>query len=136
PGSGERHPGLQARKRAERRRPAGAPGARRAPMPRSIEPELATLVSDAPEGDGWIHEIKFDGYRFLAFLERGRARLVSRNGLDWTGRLPGLAAEIAALPAGRIVLDGELVTLTSGGVSDFAALKDALGRRDEENLVY
>jgi bifunctional non-homologous end joining protein LigD len=93
-------------------------------------------VTEAPEGDDWIHEIKFDGYRFLAFLERGRARLVSRNGLDWTGRLPGLAAEIAALPAGRLVLDGELVTLTSEGVSDFAALKDALGRRDEENLIY
>jgi bifunctional non-homologous end joining protein LigD len=116
--------------------PRELPGAQRAPMPRSIEPELATLVYDAPEGDGWIHEIKFDGYRFMAFLERGRARLVSRNGLDWTNRLPGLAAEIAALPAGRLVLDGELVTLTSEGVSNFAALKDALGKRDEENLIY
>jgi len=93
-------------------------------------------VSAAPEGDGWIHEIKFDGYRFLAFLERGRASLRSRNGLDWTERLPGLAAEIAALPAERLVLDGELVTLTSEGISDFAALKDALGRRDEGTLVY
>ncbi len=116
--------------------PRELPGARRSPMPRSIEPELATLVAEAPEGDGWIHEIKFDGYRFLAFLEGGRARLVSRNGLDWTARLPGLAAEIAALPARRLVLDGELVTLTSEGVSDFAALKDALGRQDEETLIY
>jgi bifunctional non-homologous end joining protein LigD len=116
--------------------PRELPGARRAPLPRLIEPELATLVSDAPDGDDWIHEIKFDGYRFLAFLERGRARLVSRNGLDWTSRLSGLAAEIAALPAGRLLLDGEVVTLTSGGISDFAALKDALGRRDEEKLFY
>jgi bifunctional non-homologous end joining protein LigD len=111
-------------------------GARPSSPPRSIEPEFATLVSEAPEGDDWIHEIKFDGYRFLAFLEGGRARLQSRNGLDWTERLPGLAAEIATLPARRLVLDGEVVTLTREGVSDFGALKDALGRRDEENLFY
>jgi bifunctional non-homologous end joining protein LigD len=116
--------------------PAEVPGARRGPIPPSIAPELATLVSRAPEGDDWIHEIKLDGYRFLAFLERGRARLLSRNGLDWTSRLPGLAAEIASLPAGGLVLDGEVVTLTKEGISDFGALKDALGRKDEKNLLY
>src|SRR5262249_33574524 len=64
--------------------PGELSGARRAPLPRSLEPELATLVPSAPEGDEWIHEIKFDGYRFLTTVERGHARLVTRNGVDWS----------------------------------------------------
>jgi bifunctional non-homologous end joining protein LigD len=122
--------------RPESVRSAPLPAGRRAPLPRSVEPELATLVAAPPEGDDWIHEIKFDGYRFLAVLARGRVRLFSRNGLEWTGRLPALAAELAALPAREAVLDGELVALNEGGVSEFEALKDALGRRDEKGLTY
>jgi bifunctional non-homologous end joining protein LigD len=118
-------------------RSAPAPFGKPGPLPAVVEPELATLVREAPEGDGWLHEIKFDGVRLLAFLDRGKARLVSRNNLDWTGRLPFLAKDLAErLPAGSALLDGELVAMKDGRVSDFGLLKEALGRRDQANLVY
>src|SRR5262249_24496926 len=66
---------------------AAIPGARQAKLPSRVAPLLATLAETAPDGDNWLHEVKFDGYRILAFLEGGRVRLVSRNGLDWTSRL-------------------------------------------------
>jgi bifunctional non-homologous end joining protein LigD len=110
---------------------------KKAPFPAEVRPQLATLVTQAPAGDDWVHEIKFDGYRFLAFVEHGKARLVSRNGRDWSGRLPALSEALAGkLPAETAILDGELVAVAPNGVSDFAALKDALGRRQEEGLLY
>src|SRR3954467_1320999 len=98
---------------------------RRAPFPPILQPELATLVSEAPTGDAWVHEIKFDGYRFLAYLRGGRVRLFSRNGRGGTRQLPRLCALLAVrFPAKTAVLDGELVALNEDGISDFSALKD------------
>src|SRR5262245_11445642 len=65
---------------------SGMKGARRAAMPAQVRPELATLVSGVPEGDEWLHEVKYDGYRALCRIERGNARFFTREGHDWTAR--------------------------------------------------
>ena len=64
-----------------------------------MPPSLATLHVDAPSGQGWVHEIKFDGYRIQARLDRGKVRLLTRKGLDWTEKFPNVAAAVAKLPA-------------------------------------
>ena len=64
------------------------PGARRAPLPKQVDAQLATLVNDPPRGDDWLHEMKLDGYRILARMEKRKARLWSRNAKDWTERFP------------------------------------------------
>src|SRR5262245_594052 len=76
--------------------PGACSGARLAAVPTKIDAELATLEDAAPEGDAWLHEVKFDGYRILAHIAGGRARLISRNQLDWTNRFRRIAE---ALPA-------------------------------------
>jgi bifunctional non-homologous end joining protein LigD len=108
--------------------PGSVAGARKAPLPRRAAPQLATLVTAPPEGDDWLHEIKLDGYRLLCRLERGKARLVSRNGHDWTDRFPALAEAVAALPTDAALLDGEAVVFDARGRSDFQALQGSLGR--------
>jgi bifunctional non-homologous end joining protein LigD len=118
--------------------PATIPGARRAPLPRSLEPELATLVSEAPAGDGWIHEIKFDGYRVMARLENGKATLFTRRGVDWTDHFPTLIGAVGELPARQAIFDGETVYLGSDGTTDFSRLAAALqsGTDPEARVVY
>jgi bifunctional non-homologous end joining protein LigD len=121
---------------AERRRladlAAAVPGARRAPMPRTVEPELATLVSAPPTGDQWLHEIKFDGYRVICEIERGKARLLTRRGKDWSDRFPPVAAAAAELTAGDAVLDGEVTVLLLDGKTSFQALQESLGEAGGE----
>ncbi len=112
-------------------------GARRAPLPDFIEPQLATLVSAAPEGDDWLHEIKLDGYRILARIEGGKTRLDSRRGHDWSARLPSLASALGTLPVQSALLDGELVVLNEQGLSDFQLLQNSLQEgRDARCLYY
>ena len=114
----------------------GLAGARKAPLPRAPKPQLATLVDSAPRGDDWLHEIKFDGYRILARLARGKVTLLTRNGLDWTGKFPAIAAAVVALPVDNAVLDGEVVALAANGQSSFAALQQALSDGATGALVY
>src|ERR1700744_4136900 len=102
-------------------------------MPDFVEPELARVV-DTPPGGGWAHEVKFDGYRIAARVERGRTVLRTRKGLDWTGRFPEIAKEARALP--DCLIDGEIVSLDAKGVSDFGGLQAALSDRKTGNLVY
>ena len=97
-----------------------------AAAPEFIEPELATLVDKAPEGDAWFHEIKFDGYRIGCRLEGGIATLLTRGGLDWTDRFPHIADELELLKRRDAYLDGEVVALNAKGISDFGGLQDAL----------
>jgi bifunctional non-homologous end joining protein LigD len=118
------------RKRASpdawRDRAAALPGARRSAFPAGFAPELCIQKKTPPDGDDWVHETKWDGYRLLADLERGRARLRSRNDLDWTARVPSITAAIEALPVASARIDGELVALDAKERSDFSALQAAL----------
>lgn len=111
-------------------------GARKKALPASVEPELATLGQKAPAGDDWLHEIKFDGYRILARLDRGDVRLLTRNAKDWSERFPELRDALAKLDVGGALLDGELVSLDSSGVSRFGALQEAISEGRTDALVY
>ncbi|MBL8059883.1 MAG: DNA ligase D [Chthonomonas sp.] len=102
----------------------GAKEKQTTPMPKEMRPQLATLGTDPPQGEDWIHEIKFDGYRILAFLKDGKARLLSRNGVDYTKTFRTVAKSIEELPVGEAILDGEVVILNEKGISDFGALQN------------
>jgi len=95
---------------------------------------LCALVERAPEGRGWLHEVKLDGYRLQAVVAGGAARLLTRSGLDWTGRFPALAASLERLP--DAVLDVELVATDAEGQPDFAALKAAIEGGDTGALRF
>ena len=95
-------------------------------LPRFVEPCLATLVDKAPDAKRWLHEIKFDGYRIQARLDNGEVKLMTRKGLDWTRKLPGVAAAVGRLHAKTALIDGELVVETSKGVSSFSLLQEDL----------
>lgn len=104
-----------------------APRRRRDPFPREIGLQLARLVERAPSGPGWVHEIKYDGYRFIAMRENRRVKIVSRNGIDWTAKLPALRAAVLALPCRDCILDGELVAFDAEGRSRFDLLQRRFG---------
>ncbi len=106
----------------QRSRQSRPPSSR--PGPHAVAPQLATLVDAAPEGDGWLHEIKYDGYRLHAIVEDGAVRLITRNGKDWTAQYPAVATELAELPAEAAVLDGEVVVVRADGKTSFQALQN------------
>lgn len=117
--------------------PGSAKGARKARMPGFVEPMLATLAASAPKGATWLHEIKFDGYRLQARIEAGRARLLTRSGLDWTDRFgPRVVSALAALPLASAILDGELVVETDAGAPDFPALQADLAEGRTDRFAY
>jgi bifunctional non-homologous end joining protein LigD len=111
-------------------------GLHAARLPDFVPPSLATLRADAPSGEGWVHEIKFDGYRVQARLDHGRVRLLTRKGLDWTGRFPNIAAAVAELPARNALIDGEVVVEDDHGVSSFSGLQAALKAGEQDAFIY
>jgi len=111
-------------------------GARKAAMPKELLPELATLVEDVPAGDDWLHEIKFDGYRLLVFIDGGRVRMLTRKANDWTDRFSGLAAPFAALPARQAIIDGEVVIVAPDGTTRFQLLQNVLNNGKQGELVF
>lgn len=116
--------------------PTRLAGARRAQLPRQVAPQLATLARQVPLQGDWLHEIKLDGYRLLARLDRGEVRLTTRNGKDWTRRFPEIAKALASLPVTSALLDGEVVALGQDGISHFGQLQEALSRGRTATLVY
>ena len=104
-------------------------GAKKAAFPGFVEPCLALLEEKPPDGDGWLHEIKFDGYRLMAAIDRKSIRLLTRSGLDWTDHFPGIAEVFADFPAKSALVDGEAVIEDENGVSSFSALQEALSER-------
>jgi bifunctional non-homologous end joining protein LigD len=104
-------------------------------LPEQFSPQLATLVDRAPEGD-WLYEIKFDGYRMLARIRDGEVRLFTRNGHDWTERLPRQAKALQALKLKDSWLDGEMVSLNGDGLPDFQALQNAFDVGRSLDIVY
>ncbi len=91
--------------------------------PRWVEPQLSKLVEKAPSGPQWVHEIKFDGYRMAARIERGKVQLLTRSGLDWTERYPATAAAFAKLPVKTAYIDGELCGVRADGVTSFELMQ-------------
>ncbi|MFL6966370.1 DNA ligase D [Pseudomonas alvandae] len=110
-------------------------GAVAGPMPETLKPELATLVESAPDGD-WLYEIKFDGYRVMARIDNGDVRLITRNGHDWTHKLPKQAEALAALGLESAWLDGEMVVANEQGVPDFQALQNAFDAGSSGKIAY
>ncbi|MDX8456732.1 DNA ligase D [Mesorhizobium sp. VK9D] len=102
-----------------------------------IEPQLATLEKDAPAGDDWLHEVKFDGYRMQAQIAGSDVRLLTRAGLDWTGKFDGpVTAALAGLKCRDAIIDGEIVVLADSGVSSFPLLQADLSARRADRFVY
>ena len=109
------------------RRAAGGTGAASDKPPAFEKPQLATLVGEAPEGDEWLHEVKFDGYRVLVAIGGGTARCFTRSGLDWTGKFTVIAEALESLECRSALIDGEVVAAgKAGGQSTFSALQKAL----------
>ena len=99
------------------------------------QPQLATLVKAAPDGDEWLHEIKYDGYRMGCLVEGGRVKLVSRNGKDWTDAFLPIVAAARELGVDRALLDGEAAILTADGRTSFQALQNWFSSGGDR-LVY
>jgi bifunctional non-homologous end joining protein LigD len=113
------------------------PGAARAPMPEFNPPCLATLMARPPEGDRFVHEIKFDGYRLQAHIKSVAVRLYTRSGLDWTAKFgTELAAALRSLAAADAIIDGELVVEGETGASDFSLLQAALSDGATSRFVF
>lgn len=104
-------------------------------IPQALKPQLATLVSQPPAGD-WTYEIKFDGYRMLARILDGEVRLFTRNGHDWTERLPKQVQALQALKLGDSWLDGEVVVLNDDGLPDFQGLQNAFEIGRSQHILF
>jgi len=122
---------------AAARKPASAPltGARKAKLPDTLKPELATLVEKAPDGP-WSYEVKFDGYRIMARIDHDEVRLFTRNGHDWTHKLPEQAKALAGMGLESAWLDGEMVVADEQGVPDFQALQNAFEAGRSAGILY
>ena len=109
--------------------------ARKSILPPFVEPALATLVDDVPTGDGWLYEIKHDGYRMQARIDGGSVKLLTRSGLDWTAKFEPTAGALNAMKLPSALIDAEIVVETQGGVSSFSALQQALAAGDTGSAV-
>lgn len=117
-------------KSAKPRKPAS-----KVELPDFVPPMLASLVATTPKDDRWLHEIKFDGYRLQARIAGGKARLLTRSGLDWTDRLAPIAEVLGGL-ADQALVDGELVVESGSGATDFSALQADLAEGRGDRLVF
>lgn len=108
--------------------------AAREKMPEFVPPQLCRISPRPPDGAGWLHEIKFDGYRIQARVEGGIATMRTRSGLDWTDRFAAVARAFGGLQ--DAIVDGEIVALDSDGAPDFAALQAALSDGTSDKLIF
>jgi len=99
--------------------------------------QLAKLVNTVPEGEDWLYELKYDGYRILAYIEDNSVRLITRNGYDYTTRFPDVASSLMDWAGGRaIILDGEMAITDAAGKTDFQALQNFMKNPQAKNLTY
>lgn len=137
-------PGRKTRRSTQREedwksRAAALAGARPLQGSDVIAPQLATARPAPPEGERWLHELKWDGYRMLATIDGGQARLRSRNGLDWTAEHPAIVAALEGLGVASASLDGELIALDASGRDSFSILQGTLkgtARGDMRYVVF
>ncbi|RRY15014.1 ATP-dependent DNA ligase, partial [Brucella anthropi] len=116
---------------------ANIKNAKKRPMPNFVKPELATLVSSAPDGNRWLHEIKFDGYRIQAHIAGSKVALYSRGGLDWTEKFgQQIASDLVGTGVNEAIFDGEIVVENQSGLSDFSALQEDLSEGRSDRFVY
>jgi hypothetical protein len=111
----------------------GVTAAEKSEMPGFIKPQLATLKAKAPSGDQWLHEIKFDGYRVQVHLNKGKRKVYTRNGLDWTKRFSVIAGALD-IP-GQAIIDGEVVVVHKGR-ANFSELQAELAAGRQDRLVF
>ena len=117
--------------------PSTLDGARQAALPETLSPQLATLAKSAPTHGDWLYEIKFDGYRLMTRIAKGKATIVTRGGHDWTHKMQPLADELATLGIASGWLDGEAVVLDADGLPHFNLLQNALdSKRSSQAIVY
>jgi DNA ligase D-like protein (predicted 3'-phosphoesterase) len=122
-----------------RPQPGRVAGAIRAPMPEKVDLQLASPADEPPSSSAnapWLHEIKFDGYRTMAYVEAGSARLITRGGLDWSRRYGDLPTAFSALACRQAVIDGEIVVPDDRGISRFGLLQEALSEGAGNRLVF
>jgi bifunctional non-homologous end joining protein LigD len=105
-------------------------------LPDFIAPELALQSETPPAGEGWLHELKLDGYRIQARKDGARVQLLTRTGLDWTHRMKSIAAFVAALPVEKAIFDGEVVVLAENGTTSFADLQAAFQEGVKKPLTF
>jgi ATP-dependent DNA ligase len=96
---------------------------------------MPTLVEKPPEGDAWIHEVKFDGYRSQLIIDEDRTRIYTRNGHDWTAKYSDLVQEAKGLGAESAIIDGEIIVTNEDGLSDFRPLRKAITSRQHLYFV-
>jgi bifunctional non-homologous end joining protein LigD len=113
-----------------------APHPNMAALPAWVAPQLTRLVDVAPEGEGWLHEIKYDGYRMHARLDHGAVKLLTRTGLDWTPKYPPIARAVAALGAREAYLDGELCGVGPDGITSLSIVQLASDSGNAAALVF
>jgi DNA ligase D-like protein (predicted ligase) len=112
------------------------PSRRDVPLPQFVGPQLSLSVETPPSGSQWVHEIKLDGYRRAARIENGRAQLLTRTGLDWTGKYPSIAETLANLKVKTAYLDGELCGVDDAGLPSFAQTQAATDGEREVRLIF
>jgi bifunctional non-homologous end joining protein LigD len=125
---------LKVQLNAQLKAPSKAQPKRVAEMPDFVPPQLCAAVESPPNGAGWCHEIKFDGYRVLLRVENGEAVLKTRKALDWTDKFGAIAKEAAKLP--DVLIDGEIVALDEGGMPHFSTLQAALSDGKTDHLIF
>jgi bifunctional non-homologous end joining protein LigD len=112
------------------------PGRNKALLPAFIPPQLTKSVEKAPAGAGWLHEIKFDGYRLHARIADKQGKLLTRTGLDWTAKYESVATALAKLPAKAAYIDGEVCAVRPDGSTSFAELQAATDHKESARLIY
>ncbi|WP_019142326.1 DNA ligase D [Noviherbaspirillum massiliense] len=116
--------------------PTALKGARKAALPETMSAQLATLVDAVPQEGDWLYEIKYDGYRVLARVDGDEVRLFTRDGKDWTAKLPRQAEAIRALGLQSAWLDGEIVVLDKQGIPSFQLLQNAFDEKRSAQILY
>ncbi|AVJ28192.1 DNA ligase D [Achromobacter spanius] len=108
-----------------------------ADLPAQLKPQLATLVDGVPKhAPDWLYEMKFDGYRLVARIEGKDVRLFTRNGHDWSAKLPHLVEALRELPAKWAWVDGEIVMLDREGIPNFQSLQNAFDNDRTQDIVF
>jgi bifunctional non-homologous end joining protein LigD len=112
------------------------PSRRVVPLPPFAPPQLSHPAEKPPLGRQWVHEIKLDGFRMAARIDKGRVQLLTRTGLDWTAKYPSAVAALANLNVKTAYLDGELCGVDEAGLPSFAQTQAATKGERDVHLVY